>query len=213
MRRWRCAPIAHEPSENTPPNTHESQRRNARAGGAVMSLRRIRREHQAPAISAPTSTPAAVPAVLPQIVLEAVNADSLVVTVNGDRLAATPIRRDEIAQAVTELVTQLGTPTRVEVREMDGSVHADILTPPAPPSPFAPPTGLPPAPGPSALLEFTGSGFVPGEDVALALILRHSSAGPDGTARALLDRGERPGISSEVILLGRISGTTTVIEI
>ena len=135
------------------------------------------------------------------------------ITVNGDRLAATPIRRDEIAQAVTELVTQLGTPTRVEVREMDGSVHADILTPPAPPSPFAPPTGLPPAPGPSALLEFTGSGFVPGEDVALALILRHSSAGPDGTARALLDRGERPGISSEVILLGRISGTTTVIEI
>ena len=114
---------------------------------------------------------------------------------------------------MTELVTQLGTPTRVEVREMDGSVHADILTPPAPPSPFAPPTGLPPAPGPSALLEFTGSGFVPGEDVALALILRHSSAGPDGTARALLDRGERPGISSEVILLGRISGTTTVIEI
>ncbi|WP_022886120.1 hypothetical protein [Glaciibacter superstes] len=175
-----------------------------------MSLRRTRREHQNPATSAPTSTPAAVPAVLPQIVLEAMNADSLVVSVNGVRLPATPIRRDEIAQAVTELVTQLGTPTRVEVREMDGSIHADILTPPPPPSPFAPPTDLPVPIAPPSLLEFTGGGFVPGEDVALALVLRHSSAGPDGTARTLLDLSEKPGITGEVILLGRISGTTSV---
>lgn len=159
---------------------------------------------------APAVIPVPVPAVLPQILLEAVSPDSLVVTVNGDRLTATPIRRDEIAQAVTELVTQLGTPTRVEVREMDGSVHADILTPPPPPSPFAPPANLSATPAPTTLLEFPGGGFVPGEDVALALILRHSSAGPDGTARALLDRGEKPTITGEVILLGRISGTTSV---
>ena len=60
------------------------------------------------------------------------------------------------------------------------------------------------------LLEFTASGFVPGEDVAVALILRHSSAGPTGTARALIERGENPVITGEVILLGRISSTTSV---
>lgn len=154
-----------------------------------------------------------VPAVLPQILLEAVNADMLIVTVNGDRLAATPIRRDEITATVTELVARLGSPTRVEVRELDGSVHADILTPPAPEprSPFAPPDDEAPAPATApSLLEFTGDGFVPGEDVAVALVLRHTSAGPTGTARALIDRGEQPVITGEVILLGRISGTTSV---
>ncbi|AXL12577.1 hypothetical protein DXT68_10780 [Microbacterium foliorum] len=155
----------------------------------------------------------AVPAVLPQILLEAVSADALVVTVNGDRLAAIPVRRDEITATVTELVASLGSPTRVEVREMDGSVHADILTPPAPEprSPFAPSEDDAPAPvAVPSLLEFSADGFVPGEDVAVALILRHSSAGSTGAVRALVDRGEAPRVTGEVILLGRISGTTSV---
>lgn len=176
-----------------------------------MTLRRRRQTRTQPHSVRPKQQ--VVPAVLPQILLEAVNADTLVLTVNGNRLAATPIHRDEITTTVTELVARLGSPTRVEVREMDGSVHADILTPPAPESrsPFAPPEDGAPAPvAVPSLLEFTADGFVPGEDVALALILRHSSAGPTGTARALVDRGEAPGVTGEVILLGRISGTTSV---
>lgn len=177
-----------------------------------MTLRRRRQTRTQPHSVRPKQQ-VVVPAVLPQILLEAVNADTLVLTVNGNRLAATPIHRDEITTTVTELVARLGSPTRVEVREMDGSVHADILTPPAPESrsPFAPPEDGAPAPvAVPSPLEFTADGFVPGEDVALALILRHSSAGPTGTARALVDRGEAPGVTGEVILLGRISGTTSV---
>ncbi len=175
-----------------------------------MTLRRHRKTNPHSVTSKPGVV---VPAVLPQILLEAVNADTLIVTVNGDRLTATPIRRDEISKTVTELVARLASPTRVEVRELDGSIHADILTPPAsePRSPFAPPEDDAPALiAPPSLLEFTGDGFVPGEDVALALILRHSSAGPTGAARALVDRGEIPRVTGEVILLGRISGTTSV---
>lgn len=156
---------------------------------------------------------AVVPAVLPQILLEAVGTDTLIVTVNDDRLAATPIRRDEISRTVTDLVARLGSSTRVEVRELDGSVHADILTPPAsePRSPFAPPEDDAPAPVTVPnLAEFTAEGFVPGEDVAVALILRHSSAGPTGVGRALIERGETLRVTGEVILLGRISGTTSV---
>lgn len=179
-----------------------------------MNLRRSRRTPQnPPAICSEKDvekTTVAVPPVLPQIVLEAVNADTLIATINGDKLSATPIRRDQIAQTLTELVTRLGSPTRVEVREMDGSIHADILTPPALRSPFAPPLDAPATVSPSRLLEFTANGFVPGEDVALALVIRHASAGPTGIARTLLDRGEQPVVTGEVILLGRISGTTSV---
>lgn len=174
----------------------------------------LRRHRQTRTPLSVTSKPGVVvPAVLPQILLEAVGTDTLIVTVNGDRLAATPIRRDEITATVTELVARLGAPTRVEVRELDGSIHADILTPPVsePRSPFAPPEDDAPAPVTlPSLLEFTADGFVPGEDVALALILRHTSAGPTGAARALVDRGETPRVTGEVILLGRISGTTSV---
>ena len=172
-----------------------------------MSLRRRRTQQNTPA---PASETVVVPPVLPQILLEAVNADTLIVTVNGNKLAATPIRRDAIAQTVTELVARLGSPARVEVRELDGSIHADLLTPPAPRSPFAPPE---PAQHPvvlPSLLEFTADGFVPGEDVALALIVRHASADHTGTVRALLDRGEIPAVTGEVVLFGRISGTSSV---
>ena len=179
-----------------------------------MSSRRDRRTPPHPPAATPEqpAAPVVVPAVLPQILLEAINADTLIATVNGDKLSATPIRRSDITQTLTELIARLGSPTRVEVRELDGSVHADILTAPAPQprSPFAPPADVPAAVVLPSLLEFAADGFVPGEDVALALILRHSSAGPTGTARALLDRGEKPVVTGEVILFGRISGTTSV---
>ena len=48
-----------------------------------------------------------VPPVLPQILLEAINSDTLIATVNGDKLSATPIRRSEITQTLTELVARL----------------------------------------------------------------------------------------------------------
>lgn len=176
-----------------------------------MSSRRNHRKRSASPADAGMVQPAViVPPVLPQILLEALNADTLVVTVNGNKLAATPIRRDEISATVTELVARLGSPTRVEVRELDGSVHADILTPPAPRSSFAPPEHLPLTPVPPSLWEFAADGFIPGEDVALALIIRHASADATGHARTLLERSEHLVMAGEIVLLGRISGTTSV---
>lgn len=181
-----------------------------------MNLRRRLRARKPDTSTSSVSLPqVVVPAVLPQILLEAVSDTSLVVTVNGDRLAAAPITRDEIAATVTELVARFASPTRVEVRDFDGSVQADILTPPAPQprSSFAPPEyGDRPMVVPS-LLEFTADGFVPGEDVAVAIVLRHASADHTGKARALIDRGEKLTVSGEIVLLGRISGTTSVQQI
>lgn len=152
------------------------------------------------------SEPEGVPAVLPLIIAEVVSEEHIVLTVNGQRIPAAPTTRDELGRAISELVTRLHSPTRVEVHEIDGSVWADIITPAAAPVDEPAP---PPAPRPF-LVELTSDGFVPGEDVAIAIVLRHTSAASNGTARALLDRAETATIIGEVILLGRISGTASI---
>lgn len=151
------------------------------------------------------------PAVLPLIVIESLPSGLLVATVNGDRLAGTPFQREVLGATITELVRLLGVPTRVEVHQPDGTVHADIIRPEPPRSVFAPPPEPLRAPPPLPQLRaFDAFGFVPGEDVALAVILTHSSAGPDGRARALLDPNASLDAVAEVVLIGRISGTTSV---
>lgn len=177
-----------------------------------MSIRRFRPRKPVYPSAAANNTGVVVPAVLPQILLEAVSDDLLIVTVNGDKLAATPIARSEVAATVTEFVARLGSPTRVEVRELDGGTHADILTPPReqPRSRFAPPEHAEEPVQVPGLMEFNAEGFVPGEDVAVAVVLRHTSADHTGTARALIDRNETAPVQGEVVLLGRISGKTSV---
>ena len=56
-----------------------------------------------------------------------------------------------------------------------------------------------------------GDGFVPGEDVAVAIVIVHTETGPDGIARALIDsRYLDHAPTNEVILLGRISATVCI---
>ncbi|WP_313358133.1 hypothetical protein [Microbacterium sp.] len=107
---------------------------------------------------------------------------------------------------------------RVEVRECDGSVFTDIIRPRAPRR-AAP---LPERPVPETrrsrharrvprLMEVTAAGFVPGEDVAVAVIVSHTDAARTGDARALIDLDTLPDAAGqEIILLGRISGTFAV---
>lgn len=56
-----------------------------------------------------------------------------------------------------------------------------------------------------------GEGFVPGEDVAVAVVIAHGDAAPDGTVRGLLT-GDQLAASPtrEVILFGRVSGALTI---
>lgn len=74
---------------------------------------------------------------------------------------------------------------RVEVREADGTVFTDIITPstrrrrPAPKAdPERPAQQVIPE-----LVVLHGEGFVPGEDVAVAVVIAHGDAAPDGTMR------------------------------
>ena len=154
-----------------------------------------------------------VPAVLPLVVFEAHDGDRLVVIVNGDKLAAAPVRRSEIGCVLAELVTKFAVPTRVELHELDGSVLADIVQPPPPPEPAPEPED--PVEGPAARrapapAEVAVDGFLPGEDIAVAVVACHGSADPDGHVQVRLDRSELPDGPDpvEIIMVGHVSGTT-----
>lgn len=164
--------------------------------------------------SSPADAAEGVPVVLPHVVMTIAEDGAMTVTVDGSahepEAFAPPWRRQDFARVLDQLTEQHRSPVRVDVRETDGSVFTDIITPgkrrPAP----APEPVTPAAPG-RELVVLHGEGFVAGEDVAVAIVITHSDAAPDGTARALLSADQlATSPTREVILLGRVSGTLTI---
>ncbi|MCI2264822.1 hypothetical protein [Sediminivirga luteola] len=171
--------------------------------------------------------PEETPVVLPHVVITVTEAGALHVTVDGTEF---PPPSDGETWTRSTFGTLLDTITadrmitvRIEVRETDDTVFTDIIRarrrtpPPAEAEPREPAsergkhTTKPRGP---ALVEVTADGFVPGEDVAVAVIVSHTDATSTGTARALLDLDRlRPVVrdgTGEVVLLGRVSGTLHV---
>lgn len=128
-------------------------------------------------------------------------------------------RRAMFAQIIDHVTGDRTIPVRVTVHEVDGSTFTDILPAAKRPTP-TPNTDPQPEPpkkpgkrrrGADPIEVDGGDGFISGEDVAVALIVAHTDATPDGRARALLD----PEIvaaakAGEVVLVGRVSGTIAV---
>lgn len=148
-----------------------------------------------------------IPVTLPLVIAAVQDSGSIQVTVDGVLLVEGPIDRDDLGRVLSAIADDAGTPIRAEIREADERVFADIITPPARRSRFAPPPDAP-APGPGPLpVEVSGEGFVPGEDVAVLLVASHTSASGTGRARAVLEQAKVPGGASDVVLFGEISGT------
>jgi hypothetical protein len=163
----------------------------------------------------PDSQDIPVPPVLPHVVMTVHEDGTMTVTVDGEphfpEPFAPPWRRDAFASIIDILTGERHVPVRVEVREADGTVFTDIITPTRRRLPDPAPTESVAPSAPPALMVLRGEGFVPGEDVAVAVIVSHSDAASDGTARGLL----APDLlalspTREVILLGRVSGTLVV---
>ena len=174
-----------------------------------------------PRRSIPSDEDATAPVELPHALVTVAEDGTLTATVDGtpfpspDGSAWTRATFGPLMDAITKDRTIA---VRVEVRENDGSVFTDIIRPRTPRRAMA----LPEKPVPETrrsrharrvprLMEVTADGFVPGEDVAAAVIVSHTDATGTGEARALIDLDTLPDAAGqEVILLGRVSGTFAV---
>ncbi len=164
----------------------------------------------------PNEGTAGVPIVLPHVIMVVAPDGRMTVTIDGAPYEpepfAPPWRRESFASILDQLTGQRRSPVRVEVRETDGTVFTDIITPgkrrrPEPVEPGA----VAPAPALPQLVVLHGEGLVPGEDVAVAVVIAHVDAAPDGTVRGLLTVDQlATSPTREVILLGRVSGTMTI---
>ncbi len=181
--------------------------------------RRERRQQRTPTPSEP-----GVPAVLPVVRVVVRADDEVEITIDGELLLSGPVDRASLGRVLGAIVTERGV-VRVELTEADGRRFSDIITPVPRPSTFAPPhEPAPPIPAaahasaaapsparspwaPPRLHRIEAGGFVPGEDVAVAIIARSASADPHGVAHALIDEGELPEHSLGVLLFGFVSGT------
>lgn len=156
----------------------------------------------------------AVPVVLPHVVMEVTEDGAMAVTVDGaphePEPFAPPWRREDFAAILDQLTGQRRSPVRVEVREADGTVFTDIITPGKRRRPDPEPE-LPERRAVPELVTLRGEGFVPGEDVAVAVVIAHGDAAPDGTMRGLIEAAQLAASPThEVILLGRVSGTVAI---
>lgn len=100
---------------------------------------------------------------------------------------------------------------RVEVHEFDGSVFTDIIhamRSERATADAAPPNALRRARHRPThqLFEIPGSGFIPGEDVTVALVVSNAEGSADGTARGIVDLSQLTDHRSEIMLIGLVSG-------
>ena len=159
--------------------------------------------------------PEPVPVSIPLVVLDVREDGTVTVTVDGKRLNpdpfAPPWRRSSFGQIIDRATNDRTTPARVEVREADGTTFTDII---AARRRRSRPEPEPEVPAGPVFHTVEGEGFVPGEDVAVAVVTGHTDAAHTGTARALIDPAgvsvDRAGGVIEVILFGRVSGTTII---
>ncbi|AZS40084.1 hypothetical protein CVS54_01407 [Microbacterium oxydans] len=169
----------------------------------------------------PEPQPEPVPVSIPLVVLDVHEDGTVTVTVDGKRLDpdpfAPPWRRSSFGQVIDRATNDRTTPARVEVREADGTTFTDIIAARrrrSRPEPEPEPEPEPKTSNGPVFHTVEGEGFVPGEDVAVAVVIGHTDAAHTGTARALIDPAgigvDRSSGVIEVILFGRVSGTTII---
>ena len=180
----------------------------------------------------PSQQPDETPVALPHVVITVTENGALNVTVDGTPFpspsAGSEWTRGTFGPLLDAVTHDRTVAVRIEVREVDGTVFIDLIRARKPTPP--PPDDEPAGPGtqrsrrakhttqhePPVLIEVTGDGFVPGEDIAVAVIVAHTDATGTGAARALLDQQQLDAAlpegddAGEAVLYGRISGTIVV---
>lgn len=106
-----------------------------------------------------------------------------------------PPGRQSIGEILDAVRKDLGA-IRVEILEADGSIYSDVLPEVA-------------ASSSAVERDSYASGFLPGEPVAVAVIISEHPASQEGTTNVRLPAGLLARYGGTVMLLGRSSGTLT----
>jgi len=150
-----------------------------------------------------------VPVVLPVARIRIDDAGLLSVSLNDEPHAADETyRRADLQQLLADITNDIGSPIRVEVTESDGTKYVDIATPTDEPlsTDAADPGGEPESPG------VRGTGFRPGERVAVAYVLLHETADSRGATTLRLPAAALGRRQGALLLFGLDSLVGTLIE-
>lgn len=165
--------------------------------------------------NSPAETPPGSPSALPLAVITVNERGTMTVSYNGRDFPPpttdaswSRARFGDLLDAISEHRTHT---VRVEVHEFDGSVFTDIVHAARREQPIADVQSLStmrrarhrPT---DQLIEVTGAGFVPGEDVTVALSVSSAEGSADGSARAVIDMSQLVDHRSEILLIGCVSG-------
>ena len=146
-----------------------------------------------------------VPVVLPQINVTVDEHGSLNVRVDAEPYQpGEKLQRADLERVVTNIATDLGSAVRVDVREHDGTVFTDIITPPA-----APPVDATESQAPTAAVDaLTRTGFAPRQRVAVAVIVAHQVADTSGTVRLRLPPSLLAAYGSKIVVVPERADST-----
>jgi len=163
-------------------------------------------------LGASSTDSAPVPVVLPHLVVTISDEGALVASLAGQPYEVSPALgtgRAGVGGLLGEVTERLGTPVRVEVREADGTVFTEVVVPRRPQTDISRSAPVPTATVGSnggTRLQVAGGGFDPDEEVAVAVVVAHQHAGPDGSAQLRLPASLLDGRPGMVVLVGCSSG-------
>ena len=167
--------------------------------------------------TAPSHLPA--PVALPFAIITVGEVGKVHVTLDGAEFFPPGARnswtRAQFGELLDALTMGRTRTIRVEVRESDGTVFTDIIKAAEVSRQSMAPRHLPQgAPGssrprradPPQLWEISGSGFIPGEDITVAIAVTSAEGDTAGVAHAVTDRSQLMGHATQVLIVGHISG-------
>ncbi len=164
------------------------------------------------------------PVSLPLAVITVGDMGVVTVTLDGDDFLpppfAPPWSRANFGGLLDALTEHRTRTIRVEVRESDGSVFTDIIEARRRSSPQ--PETAPQAPldirrarrsKEPRIVELTATGFIPGEDISVAVIVTGTEGDQQGNARAVIDLDQLTSHVTEAVLIGDVSGHSQTVRI
>lgn len=155
-----------------------------------------------------------VPVVMPLVEVNVDHDGYLTISLDHEPYTADgALQREDLKGVLYEIAADLNTPIRVEVHETDATTFTDIITP----TELEPEHTITPPPQPSPTLTqqtairavgtVAGDGFLPNEDVTVAVVVAHQTADTNGSTVLRLPPALLDGKVGMIVLLGRQSGT------